>query len=360
MKGVKSLSTGLELYKGKAKNSDQSYIGSYGKKGKAYYKWQFSQLTGIEDPDIGEIYDDIYKFYSMSYIKCAAVMVKIAEYEDTDHEIYDEFYDYYDNNSVYLDLEEPHDILDYLKEAAKTIVPDLKSAPEIDFKYMDETAGKISNTLAYYYLSPIDDKGSREYITLNSVQIENNEESMLTLLAHEGYPGHLYAHAYSKEQNLDLLTAALGKTAFAEGWAQYVEGAVLDYVASTTDSEAVKLYCEYDKYSSMFDYASSLISDILINYYGYTIDELVEDGFVRDGLTDEQKQNYMSVFSEHPLVYVSYGYGRYYMEYLHDTAKSELGDKYDEVKFNGMLLSEGEPTFARAEEMTEEFIKANK
>ena len=57
-----------------------------------------------------------------------------------------------------------------IKEFAKTIVPELKSNPDIVIKEMDEAAAKVSNAVAFYRKSPLDNTGS-EYITLNPIKI---------------------------------------------------------------------------------------------------------------------------------------------------------------------------------------------
>ncbi len=356
MAGARQLMTGLDLYKGKTQTVEKSYLGEYGAKGRAYYKWLFEGRTGFDDVNILEEFDALADFYLECYDVKSGVLAEVDRYEDTNTELYDEFYEYFHKERVYLDLEDPHDIMSYLQEAARTIVPDLTTVPEIDFKYMDETVGKRTNTVAYYYFSPIDEQGSKEYITLNGTIVDNEGSGLLTLLAHEGYPGHLYSYLNAKQNGLDLLSVATGHIAFSEGWAQYVEGAVLDYIAATTDSEAAKLYSKYDKYNTAADYVSMLLYDLEINYLGYSVDDLVEDG-----LSPEFAREMVQLMSEYPAVYVSYGYGTYYMEYLHDLAKTELGDKYDEVKFNGALLADGDKrSLDRAKELTLEYISSAK
>ena len=60
----------------------------------------------------------------------------------------------------------PEEMIDYLKEFAKTIVPELESDPDITIKEMDEASAKVSNAVAYYMKSAIDNTAG-EYITLN-------------------------------------------------------------------------------------------------------------------------------------------------------------------------------------------------
>ncbi len=44
-----------------------------------------------------------------------------------------------------------------------------------------------------------------------------------TLLAHEGFPGHLYQHEYFRRKETQELRHVLNFSAYSEGWATYVE-----------------------------------------------------------------------------------------------------------------------------------------
>lgn len=50
----------------------------------------------------------------------------------------------------------PDEMIVYLKEFAKNIVPDLKTDPEITIKEMDIASGSVSNAVAYYMKSALD------------------------------------------------------------------------------------------------------------------------------------------------------------------------------------------------------------
>ena len=65
------------------------------------------------------------------------------------------------------------------------------------------------------------DNTSGENITLNGTKL-GDKNDVLGTLAHEGYPGHLYAYVYSKELGLSNLATVMTSTAHGEGWATYV------------------------------------------------------------------------------------------------------------------------------------------
>lgn len=354
MIGVKLLSDGLERYKGRVNKSEVSYLAAAGDAGKAYYEWLFRQKTGIKNANIGSVYLQLFTAYQQYYSKRESIVAQAEALKETDKETYDEFQEYYGETRALLGLAEPDEILAYLKTAAKDIVPDLKSDPDIGFKYMDDTVAQRSNAVAYYMRTPLDGLNSREMITLNGYQIQNSPSELLTTIAHEGYPGHLYAHVNSKEIGTSLLSTCMSNISFSEGWANYVELALLDNIANdASTSKAAKMYCEYSKYRILSGYLGMLIYDIQINYLGVSADDYKGQG--SDG-TDM-----IEMMMEIPAVYVPYGYGMYTMYTIHEQAKSELGAKYGEAEFNGRLLSEGfGPTLARAKDITNQYISEKK
>ena len=357
MGGVITLNAGLDDYKGRVTQTEQSYLGAYGELGREYYKWKFNNLTGLnlDYNDIGDIYEDIYdNEYSLYYADCTDILTEIADLETSDAATYNDFYAYLNGEKAVLGMSEPQQMLDWLKETAKSIVPDLGTAPQIGFKHMDETVASRTSTLAYYVRSPLDEPNSAEYITLNPTVDNVNE--LLLHIAHEGYPGHLYAAVKSKEQGAGLLPSITSCTAFSEGWAKYTELAVLDSIASSTDDKALSKYCEFISCDTKAGYLSMLISDIEVNFLGMTVDDYVENGYPED-----RARLAIESMMEIPTLYVPYGYGMYYMYSLHDSAQEQLGDGYDEAEFNGKLLSEGfGPTLARAKELTDEYISSKK
>lgn len=351
MRGVENLSSGLESRKGTESTVKQSYLAEYGKIGRAYYDWSFRNKTGMDSVN----YDDLYNELLSSIRGYVRRMNKItANADNLSAEEKADFDAYMEGDKVLLGITDPEEILSYLKTAAKSIVPDLKSEPNIDFKYMDDTVAQISNVVAYYLHSPADEDNSPEHITLNPHSVTSSPSELLTTIAHEGYPGHLYAYVNAKESGSNLLSLLFSCSAFAEGWAKYTEYAILNHIASESDSEAVKLYCEYAEYDMLVGYISMVLYDIEVNYFGETV-----QSYVNSGLEESVAVEIVGMLMEMPTTYVSYGYGMHYMVRLHNSTKQALGDKYDEIEFNKRLLAEGPaPTLDRAREIAEEYKNA--
>lgn len=377
MVGVQNLKNELMPFLGgiETTNIQKSYIASYGDAGKKYYEWEFYNKTGIRNADITAVYNELVTEQAKYTAELMKVEAEAAAYMDTDIDVYNDYTAYVSGEKVLLDLTEPDEILDYLKEAAKDIVPSLKTMPEIDFKYMDETVAERSSAIAYYIFSPLDEENATEHITINGHYISANQDDLLVTLAHEGYPGHLYAAVNAKENGASLMNSLASCLTFGEGWAQYTELALLDNIAESTEDEATRLYCKYKKYETMQGYYRTAAADIDVNYRGTTLQELRQkyvDMLVSDDLPEEQREEairkaegyanhaFLTVM-EKPAIYIPYGYGMSYIVKLHDKAKTELGENYNEVEFNGTLLSEGfGPTLTRAAEITDEYINKNK
>ena len=149
----------------------------------------------------------------------------------------------------------PEEMVAFLKEFAKTIVPELESDPEVIVKNMDEATAKVSTAVAYYRKSALDNTGA-EYITLNQLKLgESPAYEVLGTIAHEGYPGHLYAYCYSKELDLHPFSIVATSTAHGEGWATYVEFQLYEY--------AKKVHADDKDYVVAMDY---LIGNHLSNF----------------------------------------------------------------------------------------------
>lgn len=359
MAAVDTLSGLLDDLAATAPDTKKSYLGSYGNMGKAYYEWSFKQKTGMNSVDIMKIRDELIDAYYEYGDEMQAILQEATAYKDTDRAVYDKFMGFVQGQEAILGLTDPDEIIAYLKTAAKNIVPDLKTEPTISFKNMDDTVAQISKSLAYYVRTPIDGQNMPETITINAYEMDNRPNELLTTIAHEGYPGHLYAAVRSKEKNISLLSSAYGCISFSEGWAKYTELAVLESILNSKSiDKATELYCRYLRMYTLVGFIDATLSDIEINYLGDDVDKLIESGFAVDA---EDAQTKIEWYSESPAAYVPYGYGMFTMVKLHDKAKKALGDKYDEVQMNAKLLSDGfAPTLARAGQLTDSYIKSAK
>ena len=312
--------------------------------GKEYYKNMLFDNLGVYDQTM----EDIIAFLDEAFAKYFSLYLSNSSLSDLEQRIAD------GGVSVF-GTDDPFEILAALKEFAKTIVPELEGDPQIDVAYMDKTITANTTTLAYYMKSPLDGT-LNEYIHLNGDAIANNRLETAMTLAHEGYPGHLYAYVYSKEaSNLHNINRVFTNTGHAEGWAKYVEYALGNYLAELKDSDSWQRAMNYNSYYSLFAYTLQARIDIGVNYQGWNV-KGVEKYLENNKLNPEIAEDIYYACIEAPTQIVPYGYGMAKFVAYHDQAKEALGGFYDEVDFNRMLLSNGWCSFTTLEQMVEEYI----
>lgn len=351
---VNDLSSSLKTLKGSLQESDEDYYSKYGDKAKQMYKYNLESLLGYDDINIEDYIEELDEGISSYMTSINQVILKLQLLSNKE---YENFLKYVNGDLKLSNETDPSTILETLKSYASTIVPKLSSNPEIEFSYMDDAVAKITNTVAYYTKSPID-SSFKEYITLNGLYLNNDTDELITTIAHEGYPGHLYEYVYLKELGISNVATLMTNTGHGEGWACYVEEKLYDYLAdkSSSSSKAYKLYCEYSKYNFLVSYLLYARVDAGINYEGWNTTKLAsylnENGFNGDVAEELYDQ-----LIEMPTVYASYGYGSLKMHKYHLEAKNKLKSKYDEIEFNKIILSHGWAGFETLDKLVSDYLK---
>ena len=153
----------------------------------------------------------------------------------------------------------------------------------------------------------------------------------------------LSAYCYSKELDLHPFSTIMTSTAHAEGWATYVEFQLYEYAKQIhSDIPNYDIAMDYLYGAALSNYMLEARIDLGIFYEGWEPEDInaclqrVMPGYSYNDVNALYNQ-----FLEMPAVYHSYGYGKYVFYSYHEEAKKYLGDSYDEVEFNAMLLSKG-------------------
>ena len=193
----------------------------------------------------------------------------------------------------------------YLSELIKKDYPKL-SEHEVSFM---EIPSELSEALspAAYLIPPVDDPYDN-LILLNPKAIMESD-SMLSLLAHEGYPGHMYQYVYQRNLgHVGLFRSVASFTAYAEGWSQAAE----EYVYENSS---------FDKKIGTTLFANNMITGVLLpalisigyNYYSWTTEDVYS--YLKSFQLDVPE--YVDVIMEfsvmHPFYYLEYalGYAQY-------------------------------------------------
>lgn len=347
---VQELYEGLEKYLGKLAAEDEGYLTAY-EKGLDLYLLELERVLGIEDLDIEAYIKELNEAIDSAIEDVISTQEDVLSIYGATN--YTQFEAVLKNNSICKGT--PEEMLEYLKEFAKSIVPELQSNPDIVVKEMDEASAKVSNAVAYYMKSALDNTGS-EYITLNPVKLGNSTNNeVLGTLSHEGYPGHLYAYVYSKELDLPNVLTIMTSTAHGEGWATYVELKLYEYAKAHSSDGKFKTLMDYLYANQLSGFLLETRLDIAIHYQGWGASEI---GLYMSelGYDSSSAGEIYNLLIETPASYPAYGYGKLMFYNLHEEAKEILGAYYDEVEFNAMLLSNGWTNLDLLQETYEEYM----
>ncbi|MDE7264322.1 MAG: DUF885 domain-containing protein [Anaeroplasmataceae bacterium] len=331
--------------------SEEGYWAIY-EQGKELFELELKNLLGISDLDMEEYIRELDYNYEYTSSKALEAFSTIQSKYKIDS--YAKLNQLFEECTIFDGT--PEEMLEYLNEFAKTIVPELKNKPMITVKNMDEASAKVSNAVAYYMKSALDNE-TQEFITLNPLKL-GDKNDVLGTLSHEGYPGHLYAYCYSKELDLHNLSKIMTSTAHGEGWATYVELKLYETAKNNSNSQKFKDVMDYCYYNQLSSFLLETRIDVGIHYEGWSIADIRD--FLGSNYTLEDARDIYRLLIETPVTYAAYGYGKYFFYNLHVQGKKALGKYYDEVEFNQMLLSKGWTSLGELQDTYDQYILEKK
>lgn len=199
-----------------------------------------------------------------------------------------------------------------------------------------------------YYLTPAIDATTDNVIYLNPRSHPDSLE-LYTVLAHEGFPGHLYQSVYSTEylasQNGLPLRHLLGCSGYAEGWALYVEFLSYDYGAQLLRDQGKELdsyCCEALKLNRRLQLALLSLLDISVHNDG--ADEKQVSTILKNfGLSNGSRV--YAYLVEEPANYCKYFIGYLEILSLQQEAEALWGKDYSAMRFHQFLLECGSSDF---------------
>jgi uncharacterized protein (DUF885 family) len=231
---------------------------------------------------------------------------------------------------------EPESIMEELKVLSQDDFPAL---PECHYTFKDvPTALEPVLSPAFYLVSPIDDyQNNLIYINHNPGYSSNN---LFTLIAHEGYPGHLYQNVYFHTNCKSNVRKLLSFPGYSEGWATYVEQQAYTMDNGLSPEMGRLLTANY-----MATLSLSACLDVYVNYLGWSKDQ------VRDYLAhfranpDAVVDSLYQTLIEKPTYYLSYFVGCMEFENMQKIAQKKLGKNYNAKAFHTFLLDMGSAPF---------------
>lgn len=242
-------------------------------------------------------------------------------------------------------------------QSADAILQDLSSRMKQDFPALPDQVTcqvkSVSDCLApysapAYYLTPPIDDTSQNVIYINPKEKSSGIE-LYTVLAHEGFPGHLYQSVYTtrylQDAGVTPLRYLIGYGGYVEGWALYVELLSYDYasqVLSEHGFQSQALCCEALKLNRRMQLALLSLLDINVHAEGAQAQDvsIVLNNF---GITSGQKVYEYLV--EEPANYCKYFIGYLEIEQLKKEYNALHPELESDSSFHRFLLECGAQDF---------------
>lgn len=253
---------------------------------------------------------------------------------------------------------------DFPLESAAAMLADLQKRSKEDFPSLplgkDDSPKVILRSVskslssfcapAFYLTPPLDDTSA------NTIYI-NEEDSpdpleLYTILAHEGYPGHLYETVWHNRTNSTkengYARELLHFGGYVEGWALYTEFISFDYASQLlrdNNHEEAALLTQLEKQNLSLELCLLSLLDIYIHYYDYSLEE-VTTLLTSFGLSDESTiQSIYKYIVEEPCNYLKYYLGYLEILSLQKEAKTLWASAYNNKRFHEFILEYGPADF---------------
>ena len=226
-------------------------------------------------------------------------------------------------------------ILSKLQDGIKAAFPE---APDtaLEIKYVPEEMEEHLSPA--FYMIPAIDNTEENVIYINRAHM-NDDLTLFTTLAHEGYPGHLYQTVYYENTDPDPIRSVMDFGGYVEGWATYAEMGSY-YLTPLSKEQAVLL----QKNSSII-LGLYALADMGIHYEGWSWMDTVAF-FSNYGITDaETIERIYELIIGSPGNYLKYYIG--YVEFLElkkDWAE-EKGTGFSQKEFHEAVLEVGPAPF---------------
>lgn len=292
-------------------------------RGKEYYEYQVYAATGTSCPSVDELLKDVERTMEDGLISTSLLLRK---YPELIHEV----------DSYAFRQTEPDGIMEELKTLTQEDYPALPAC-SYTFKMVPK-ALELSLSPAFYLVSPLDDYEN------NTIYINGNPQfagsDLYTVIAHEGYPGHLYQNVYFNTQNHDNVRKLISFPGYSEGWATYVERE--SYIMDNgLRPEMGQLLA--DNYIAALGLHACL--DIYINYKGWTREQVKEYLQRYYNQPDSAVESLYDAMVENPANYLSYFVGCMEIRNMREEAESRLGNRFDLKEFHKFILDMGDAPF---------------
>lgn len=186
----------------------------------------------------------------------------------------------------------------------KQIQKDFPETQNVSFQVKEVPSSLAAFLSPAFYMTPPIDEEQQNTIYINPSR-DMNRTDLITTLAHEGYPGHLYQNSFENQGSYDPVRNLFYIGGYTEGWGLYSELYAYDFLGrSSIESDGLRAL-------SSLNYAICASLDLSIHTDGWTEEECTKylSSF---GVTDAEQIHklYLNILEE-PSNYL-----KYYLGYL--------------------------------------------
>lgn len=315
-----TLIDGLTALKGTGKN-EKGQCGY--PNGRRYYEYQVFSATGTSYSSLSDLLSAIEDSIRDSLLESSEILKRRPELQES-----------------FLNPEfRQKDASAIMEEIKAQTLQDFPALPECNYTIREvPKALELSLSPAFYLISAIDD------IKNNVIYINHSDryasQPLYSLIAHEGYPGHLYQTVYFHSQNESSLRKILSFPGYTEGWATYVEqyAYTLD---NGLDSDLGKLISA----NASASLGIQACLDLYVNAYGWEIpqiEEYLSDYYEKP---EEVASALFETLVDNPANALSYYVGFLEFNQMRKTAEKKLGERFSLMEFHRFLLDMGNAPF---------------
>lgn len=316
------LKNGMEKFRGTGTNE----MGvCYYPKGTEYFEYLIESNIGMTYNSVDDLYQELFQEIIFIYGSVDEILSK-------DETLWDQWM---------VEIEDSRSVDEMLKDLQKKIQADFPEIPNNSYqvKKVSKSMEDFMNP-AFFMIPPID-RYDENVIYINEKLLETNY-NLYTVLAHEGYPGHLYQNVYFNDSNLPNFRKMLDFTGYSEGWGTYAEYYSYQWLDNMSNG-LQQLNC----LSEQLNMCISALMDLGINYYGWSREDaaiLLNDLGIYEA--EETINEIYPIIINDPAGYLDYYVGYLEIRNMAEEAQGILGDQYSAQQFHGFLLDFGPAPFS--------------
>ena len=238
-----------------------------------------------------------------------------------------------------------------LQDLQKKLLADFPEVPAYAYEVRTLPEALEPYTSPAFYLSPPIDTQNENFIYINQSSVEARND-IYTVMAHEGYPGHLYQCNYFNTVNNSLLRSLMSFSCYVEGWATYVQ-----YLAYQWDGQSRPELAEVLAINESAYLALYALVDYQVNYEGMTLEELEQFLYeLFDISNPEASKSLYQIVCEDPANYMKYYVGYLEISEMREEAEAALGDAFNAKEFHTFLLDLGPAPFSLIRKHFQEWL----